>query len=224
MLRTDEQAVTRRATGAGLGGIAFSVLTVAAIQVSNAPGGNYSASGIATYLSHGHRIPELIVFHLALLGLLGLIVLLAQLREAIGAAGNPRAAQVVWGAGVASVASFAIGWGIIGGQVVAHLEGGGAISVTPAVTYLLSEIGVVFIFGCGAILLGFALIVLMLNSGGVLPTWLRTLTLVCGIAGVAGLAFFTFFVLMLWGIAIGVWLVVAGRREPVGELVAQPSA
>jgi hypothetical protein len=29
---------------------------------------------------------------------------------------------------------------------------------------------------------------------------------------------------MLWGIAIGVWLVVAGRREPVGELVAQPSA
>jgi hypothetical protein len=151
-------------------------------------------------------------------------VLLAQLREAIGAAGNPRAAQVVWGAGVASVASFAIGWGIIGGQVVAHLEGGGAISVTPAVTYLLSEIGVVIIFGCGAILLGFALIVLMLNSGGVLPTWLRTLTLVCGIAGVAGLAFFTFFVLMLWGIAIGVWLVVAGRREPVGELVAQPSA
>jgi hypothetical protein len=63
----------------------------------------------------------------------------------------------------------------------------------------------------------------MLNSRGVLPTWLRTLTLVCGIAGVAGLAFFTFFVLMLWGIAIGVWLVLAGRRAPVNELVAQPS-
>ena len=41
--------------------------------------------------------------------------------------------------------------------------------------------------------------------------------------GVAGLAFFTFFVLMLWGIAIGVWLVLAGRRAPVNELVAQPS-
>ena len=223
MLRKDERTLTRTATGAGLGGIAFSVLTVAAIQVSNAPGGNYSASGVASYLSRGHRLPEIIVFHLALLGLLGLIVLLAQLREAIGAAGNLRAAQVVWGAGVASVASFAIGWGILGGQVVAHLEGGRAISVSPAVTYLLSEIGVVCIFGCGAILLGFALIVLMLNSRGILPTWLRSLTLVCGIAGVAGLAFFTFFVLMLWGIAIGVWLVLAGRRAPVNELVAQPS-
>ena len=223
MLRTDEHALTRKATGAGIGGIAFSVLTLAAIQVSNAPGGNYSASGVATYLSRGHRIPEIIVFHLALLGLLGLIVLLAQLREAIGAAGNLRAAQVVWGAGVASVASFAIGWGIVGGQVVAHLEGGRAISISPAVTYLLSEIGVVFIFGCGAILLGFALIVLMLNSRGILPTWLRSLTLVCGIAGIAGLAFFTFFILMLWGIAMGAWLVLAGRRSSVRELVAQPS-
>jgi hypothetical protein len=224
MLRIDEQTLPRKATGAGLGGIAFSVLTFAAILVSNAPGGNYSASAVATYLSRGHRIPELIVFHLALLGLLGLIVLLAQFREAIRAAGNLRAAQVVWGAGVASVASFAIGWGIIGGQVIAHLEGGRAISVSPAVTYLLSEIGVVFIFGCGAILLGFALIVLMLNSRGILPTWLRSLTLVCGIAGVAGLAFFTFFVLMLWGIAMGVWLVLAGRSGSVSELVAQPTA
>ncbi len=224
MLRTDEDSLTRKATGAGLGGIAFSVFTLAAVQVSNAPGGSYSASGVAAYLSRGHRIPEIIVFHLALLGLLGLIVLLAQLREAVGAAGNLRAAQVVWGTGVASVASFAIGWGIVGGQVVAHLEGGRAISVSPAVTYLFSEIGVVFIFGCGAILPGFALIVLMLNSGGILPTWLRSLTLVCGIAGVAGLAYFTFFVLMLWGIGMGVWLVLAGRRGSVGELVAQPSA
>ena len=224
MLRTDEHALTRKATSAGLGGVAFSALTLAAVLVSNAPGGNYSASGITNYLSRGHRVPEIIAFHLALLGLLGLIILLAQLREAISATGNVRAAQVMWGAGVASVASFAIGWGIVGGQVVAHLEGGRAISVSPAVTYLFSEIGVVFIFGCGAILLGFALIVLMLNSGGILPTWLRSLSLVCGVAGVAGLAFFTFFILMLWGIATGVWLMLAGRRGSVGELVAQPSA
>ena len=52
--------------------------------------------------------------------------------------------------------------------MVAHLEGGGRSAISPAVTYLISEIGVVFIFGCGAILLGFALIVLMLNSRGIL--------------------------------------------------------
>jgi hypothetical protein len=224
MIRTDDHALTRKATGAGLGGIAFSVLTLAAVQVSNAPGGNYSASQVASYLSRGHRIPEIVVFHLALLGLLGLIVLLAQLREAIGAAGNLRAARVVWGTGLASVASFAIGWGIAGGQVIAHLEGGRAISVSPPITYLVSEIGVVFIFGCGAILLGFALIVLTLNSRGILPTWLRRLTLLCGLAGVAGLAFFTFFILILWGLATGIWLVLIGRRASARELVAQPSA
>ena len=224
MFQTDEHALTRKATVAGVGGIAFSVLTLVAITVSNAPGGNYSASQVAGYLSRGHRVAQIVVFHLALVGLLGLIVLLAQLREALGAAGNPRAAQIVWGAGVAAVASFAIGWGIIGGQVIAHLEGGHAINISPAITYLISEIGVVFIFGCGAILLGFALIVLMFNSRGILPTWLRRLTLVCGIAGVAGLAFFTFFVLMLWGIAIGAWLLLAGRRTTTGGLVVQPTA
>ena len=223
MFQADEHARTWKTTGAGLGGIAFSVLTFVAVTVSNAPGGNYSASQVATYLSRGHRVAQIVVFHLALLGLLGLIVLLAQLREAMGVDGNTRAGRIVWGAGVASVASFAVGWGIIGGQVVAHLEGGSAISVSPALTYLISELGVMFIFGCGAILLGFALIVLMLNSRGILPAWLRWLTLVCGIAGVAGLAFFTFFVLLLWGIAMGVWLVLTGRHAAAGDLLAQPS-
>jgi hypothetical protein len=167
----------------------------------------------------------IIVFHLALLGLLGLIVLLAQLREAIGAAPeNRRAAGIIWGAGLAAAASFAIGWGIIGGQVIAHLEGGRQISLSPAVTYLISEIGVVMIFGCGAILLGFALIVLMLTSRAILPAWLRWLTLVCGLAGIAGLAFFTFFILMLWGIAIGVWLLGAGRPAASTRTAVLPSA
>ena len=224
MFQTDERARTENATAAGVGGIAFSVLTLAAITVSKAPGGNYSPSQVAGYLSKGHRVAEIVVFHLALLGLLGLIVLLVQLRDAVVVAGNPRAAHVMWGAGVASVASFGIGWGIIGGQVVAHLEGGHAITIPPAITYLISEIGVVFIFGCGAILLGLALIVLMLSSRAVLPTWLRRLTLVCGVAGVAGLAFFTFFVLMLWGVAMGAWLVIAGHRATTGELAPQPSA
>jgi hypothetical protein len=195
---------------AGLGAIAFSVLTLVGVTVANPPGGNYSASQVSNYLAHGHRIAVIVVFHLAMLGLLGLIAVLTYLRDQLD---SRRAAGVLWGAGLASAACFAVGWGIIGGQAVAHLEGGRSIAISPAVTYLLSEIGVVFIFGCGAILLGLALIVLMLNAGAFLPRWLRWLTLVCGIAGVAGLAFFTFFILMLWGLTTGAWLVATVRQR-----------
>jgi hypothetical protein len=215
MLRTRQHSSEGGTVGAAFGGIAFSVLTLVAVTIANSPGGNYSASQIADYLARGHRVAVIVVFHLALLGLLGLIAVLAHVRDLLP---DRRNATIIWGTGVAAAACFAIGWGIVGGQVIAHLEGGNAIAVSPAVTYLISEIGAVFIFGCGAILLGLALIVLMLNSSTVLPRWLRSLTLVCGIAGVAGLAFFTFFVLMLWGLAIGLWLATAGRH------IASPGA
>ena len=214
MLQETQDSRRARVT-AGLGAIAFSVLTLVAVIVANAPGGNYSASQVSDYLTRGHRIAVIVVFYLALLGLLGLIAALAHLRDQLE---NPGAASVVWGAGLASAACFAVGWGIIGGQVIAHLEGGSSIAVAPALTYLISEIGVVFIFGCGAILLGLALIVLSRNARTLLPGWLRWLTLICGVAGIAGLAFFTFFVLMLWGLATGTWLL-ATRRHAAAEAV-----
>lgn len=111
-------------------------------------------------------------------------------------------------------ACFAVGWGITGGQVIAHLEGGRSIAIPPTLTYLISEIGVVFIFGCGAILLGLALIVLARSGRAVLPGWLYWLTLICGVAGIAGLAFFTFFVLMLWGLAAGTGCSRPGGMRP----------
>jgi hypothetical protein len=221
VLQTGDYLSGGKAIGAGIGGIAFSVLTLVAVIVANSPGGNYSAAQVADYLARGHRVAVIVVFHLALLGLLGLIALLAHLRDLLE---NRRAASILWGTGLAAAASFAVGWGIAAGQVIAHLEGGRAIAISPPVTYLISEIGVVFVFGCGAILLGLALIVLMLNAGQLLPGWLRWLTLACGIAGVAGLAFFTFFVLMLWGIATGLWLIAAGRRVTSSNLAVQANS
>src|SRR2546423_10935070 len=127
-----------RTTVAGVGGIAFSVLTVAGFAVSLAPGGNYKESNIADYLAKGHRPVVFVAFYLGLLGILGLICLLAHLRDAINI--NPdkhRVATIFWGTGVAGAASFAIGWAVIGGQVVAHTEGGHSITVAPALTYLI---------------------------------------------------------------------------------------
>jgi hypothetical protein len=207
---TPESSHGRNPLWAGIGAIAFSISTIAALVIANPPGGNYSASIVSDYLASGHHIAVLIAMHLALIGLVGLITMLAHLRDVLPV-GTARTA--FWGTGIAAAAAFAAGWSIVGGQVVAHWEGGSAITIPLAVTYLVSEIGVVLIFGAGAVLLGCALLVLVLNARGLLPSWLRWTTAAAGIAGIGGLAFVTFFLLMLWGIAVGVWLVVGGLRS-----------
>jgi hypothetical protein len=214
-----ESSIGRSPVGAGIGAIAFSVSTVAALVVANPPGGNYSASNVTDYLAKGHRIAVIVVVQLALLGVVGLVYLLAHLRHLL-AAGPAR--STFWGTGIAAAGAFAVGWAFVVGQVVAHWEGGSAIVIPLAVTYLISVIGVALIYGAGAILLGCALIVLVLNARGLLPSWLRWLTLVAGIAGIGGLAFFTFYVLMLWGIIVGLWLVALGLRSATTELAGQP--
>jgi hypothetical protein len=195
-----------------VGGVAFGVLTLVAVMVSKAPGGGFNPSDAADYLAKGHRVVGILSAYLGWLGVLGLICFLARLRDLVTPAGE-WAANVFWGTGLAGAASFAVGWGVIGGQVVAHTEAGGSggtsISIAPDVTYLLSEVGVVFIFGSGATLLGLALIALMIGARGMLPAWLRWSTLVAGLCGVAGLAFFPFFLLLLWAPVAGVWVLTA---------------
>jgi hypothetical protein len=215
--------VRRTTTAAGIGGIAFSILTVVGFAVSLAPGGTYKESNISDYLAKGHRPAVFVAFYLGLLGVLGLICLLAQLRDAIDSTPDrQRTAAIFWGAGLAGAASFAIGWAIIGGQVVAHTEGGHSIAIAPPLTYLIGEIGVVMIFGSGAALLGFALIALGLAAPPTFPAWLRWLTLIAGVASLAGLAYFPFFLLLIWGIVIGVWLLRAGRGSGSPAIANRP--
>ena len=209
---------------AGVGGIAFSVLTVVAFSVANPPGGTYTASDSVDYVAKGHRAAVFVSTYLALLAVLGLICLLRYLRDAISvAANNHRATRTFWGIGLAAAVTFAVGWGILLGDALAHAYGGRHVVIAPAVTYLISEVGVVMIFGPGAILLGGALVALMLGSRTVLPTWLRWLTLVAGVAGVASPAYFPFFIVEIWGIVIGVWLLAAGGGFK-SAVAAQPSA
>ena len=199
---------------AGIGALAFGILTFVAFFLANPPGSTYKLSDVAAYLAKGHRVVAIVAMYLGWLAVLGLICLLAHLRGYIGdLAGAGMAASVFWGAGVAAAASIALGWCVEGGQIIAHLEGGKGLTVTPQVTHLISEVGsVLFIFGAGSALLGFALITLMLASRTTLPGWLRWLTLVAGVCGIAGPAFFTFFLLLLWTIVVGVWLLLAARK------------
>ncbi|MDX6580782.1 MAG: hypothetical protein QOJ47_2331, partial [Gaiellales bacterium] len=57
-------SIGRSPVGAGIGAIAFSVSTVAALVVANPPGGNYSATNVTDYLAKGHRIAVIVVVQL----------------------------------------------------------------------------------------------------------------------------------------------------------------
>lgn len=224
MYSNGRTAMTSRPLAAGFCAIAFGVMMLAATFISDAPGGNYSSSQVAGYVSSGKRASQLLAFFLAMCAIPALISTLAHIRDAVATSPDRgRAASLIWGSGIAAAACFALGWGVEGGQIIAHLEGGSAIVIPPAVTYLISEIGVVFIFGCGSMLLGFALITLMVSSRGLIPNWLRRVTLVVGICGVAGLAWATFFALLVGMVVIGAWLVAAGRAQPSHTLAVEAS-
>jgi hypothetical protein len=222
-MQTDERnAMTSKPLAAGVGALAFGAMTLAATFISDAPGGGYTSAQVAGYVSRGERASQLLAFFLAMCALPGLICMLAHVRDALATSPeHRRASSLVWGSGIAAAACFAIGWGVDGGQILAHLEGGSAIVIPPAVTYLVAEIGVVFVFGCGAMLLGFALVTLMVSSRGLMPNWLRRLTLVFGLCGIAGLAWATFFVLLLGTAVLGTWLIAAGRTQASHELAVE---
>ena len=110
MLDDTNTALGRRARGAGLGAVAFGVMTLAATFLSDSPGGNYSASDVATYLSRGARPTQLISFFLAIFAIPGLVWMLAHLRDTLAATPErQRAASIVWGTGLAAAACFASG-------------------------------------------------------------------------------------------------------------------
>jgi hypothetical protein len=199
---------------AGVGALAFSVLSFTAVVLVNSPGGGYTESNVTDYLAAGHFPFVLLGLCLGLLGVVGLLCLLSYLRELMGAGGNEQQlGNVFWGTGVASAACFAVGWGFVAGQPVAHAEAGSVLAVPPTITHLLSETGgSLMIFGSGAMLLGLALAILFLKAGA-LPTWLRWMTLTAAIAGFAGLAFFPFALVLLWGLVIGLWLLIANRGK-----------
>jgi hypothetical protein len=205
-----------RSALAGVGSIAFSVLTIVGLALANPPGGTYKASDAAKYVAKGHHVAVFASVYVLLLAVLGLLLLLAYLRDLLSAAPDgERVARIFWAMGIGAATSFAVGWAIVLGNAIAHAFGGSGVVVDPAVTYLASELGFSVVFGPAAILLGFALIAFVIGGRALVPAWLRWSTLVAGVAGVVSLAFFPAALVLLWGIVMGIWLLVPNRGPAV---------
>ena len=224
MLRIREGSVL-----AGAGAVAFSFfaapISVVSLVVQSAPGGTYSESDVANYVSIGYLPTVIVTGYLALFGVLGLICLLAYLREAISVEPSRKvASSVFWGTGLAAAASIGVSWGLLTGIAVAAAEGGSVASVSHSVIYVLSDTSKNVLFGSGGIMLGFSLIALMLASRGQLPNWLRWLTLIVGVLAMASPALFPAFAIPVWGVVIGVWVIASGRASRSAAVTTQRSA
>lgn len=213
----------KRTTLAGLGGIAFTVSTFIGVGLASPPGGTYKASNATNFVASGHRAAVFAAEYLALIGVLGLICLLARLRDVIDVAAVEKysARHIYWGVSLAAAASFAIGWSIAFSPPIMYAvsAGGDPFSLPPAEIYAIDQAGNSVIFGSAGILLAFALIILFVGARAGLPDWLRWVTLVAGVLGLGSIAFFPWFALPLWSLITGIWLLASG-----GELATSPGA
>ena len=211
--------MNRERLTAGVGALAFAILPLVGFTVGNPPGGNYSASDIVKFVAKGHRPAVFASVYLVLLSGIGLLLLLARLRESIG---EGKRATIFWGLSIGAVATWVAGYALAITPAAAFAFGGGkSLTLTNGVIYTFSEAGLAIMFGAGAPLLGCALIVFALGRTPV-PTWVRWSTLIAGLAGVAALAWFPLFLVYLWALALGLWTLI-GERRPASE-PARPQA
>jgi hypothetical protein len=192
---------------AGVCLLVYGLGTAAAFMASGAPGGDYSDSKVATYISSGHFATAGVLWYVAALASLALLGVGAGIRHLPGA-GRLAAALAGAGAAVGVAGAF-----VAGGLVVAMAEGGTAVrgAVPHPVVYTISEIGNLLAVCAPALCVGVAAIAVAVRAGGPVP--LRALAIVVGLCGVLAPFFFTYFVYVLGTLVAG--LVVALRRPQV---------
>jgi hypothetical protein len=206
---------SRRAAGLGL--LAYGIGTVVSAMGAGSPGGDYSDSQVAAYISSGHRITAFVLAYLGLFAALGLLAFGAGMREALG-----RAGRTVWGLSVAGTAAAAVGWSMVGGVAVAAAEGGSAVAGVPhPVIYLLTQVGNGIALCASALMVGVAALVLASRAG--VSTHLRVLTAVAGVCGIVSPLFFPLFVFWLWTIGFGIYVAAAPSRRTEPMIEVQPA-
>jgi hypothetical protein len=200
-------------TGVALAG--YGLLTTAAFASSGSPGGAYSDSAVAKYISFDHFWVAAGLWYLSAVGGLALLVVAHGLRQ------QPRVGPLLAGLATVGAAVSLVGAFVSGGLAVAMAEGGGAVrnGVPHPAVYTITEIGNLLAVCAPALCTGIIAIVLAVRAA--LPRWLREFSIGAGVCGILAPFFFTYFVFVLWTIVAGAAL--AARRERVETPQPLPS-
>ena len=206
--------------GAGVGGIAFAVFLLVGFTLFGPKGGHYSAPEITTFVAQSST-GLIVSVYMIVVSMIGLFVVMAYLSETCFGAYRRR--RVAWGTSLAAAVSFAIGWALYLAAPISASSGGPALD--PATSYALISAGFVVLFGVGGILLGLALLTLAIG-GHSAPRWFRAFSGLAGLSAFFSWAFLLasnwspnqwlpvpFYAVILWGLVIGVWLLVSSPRS-----------
>lgn len=205
---------------AGVGGIAFVIALIVGFTFFGPRGGFYAASAMGNFI--GQSSTNVIVsIYLLAASIIGLLLLMAYLTETLMSDG--RHIRITWGASTVAAASFLVGWSLYFAPFTSVMSGGPAID--PAIAYTVINAGFVVLFGAGGMLLGIALLTLAM-WGRAAPTWVRAVNALAGLSAFLTWAFLLaskwsanqwlpvpFYVVLLWGLVIGVWLLVSPHRR-----------
>jgi len=203
---------------AGVGALAFGILTFVALLIASPPGGTYSTKDITNYLAKGHRAAVIVAIYVLVLAIIGMLLMLWRMRdEIVGTRGT-----LFWGLGIASAACWLAGFAIVIAPATSLAFSGGKLTTLPGtLTYTVAEAGWAVAYGAGGILLGAALVTYAIGPVAA-PAWVRWTTLVAGVAALAEIAWFPQFLVYVWAIAIGIWTLVSKRSSaPVAAVATQ---
>jgi hypothetical protein len=201
---------TRRAGGLGL--LAYGIGTPVAFMSIGAPGGDYRAGTITTYMSSGHWAVAFVLAYLGAFASLGLLVWANGMKRELGGA-----AATVRGLALAGMSAGVVGWFLVGGLSVSFAEGGRSVfgAVPHPVVYVMSEMSNLVAVCASAFFVGAAALVVAVRLRGRIPGWLRVASYVAGPCGLFAPLFFPLFLFWIWAIVFGAWL----ARVPAAERV-----
>ena len=194
---------------AGIGGIVFAVLFVSGMVSANPPGGDYRAGDIADFVAKGHRVNVVASLFLITISVVGLLMVTEYLCET--SYGQGRHGRIAWGASLLAAASFLIGLTVVVTPSMSVALGGGP-SIDPAVNYTIMQAGFGIMFVSGGVMLGVSFLTLAIG-GHAAPRWVRAFSGIVGLLAFFSMAYFPFFGVILWGLVIGIWLLVSSPKQ-----------
>lgn len=192
---------------AGIGLLVYAATTFTAFMFSGAPGGDYAADRVASYVDPGHAPVAFVLWSAAGLGALALVPFGAGLRRLPGI-GSPLMALTTVGAALSATGAW-----LAGGVEVGMIEGGGAVrsGAPAAVVYLVTEIGNAMAVCGPAMCVGIVGIALAVRRA--VPAWLGVLSVIGGVCGILAPFFTPYFVYLLWVLVLGVVLITGPRAK-----------
>ena len=187
---------SRRAAGFGL--LAYGIGSPFALIAYGVPGGKYSESTIAKFISSGHLTMVLISTYVGAFAALGFLVFANRMRHELRSGGD-----FFWALAVAGTTSAVIGYLSLGSIAISSRQIGSTVLVPHSVIYLVTGIGLGIVIGATTLFLGIATILLAARS--TLPSWLRVATYLGGLGGLLSILFDPQLLFWLWAIIFGIW-------------------